>query len=160
MLHHAIDPKRCLLEIYRIIKKNSSVFLYLYENHSENSLKYIAVKIIAKIRNITVKINSHILYFFCFLSSPFVFIIFSFPASILKRFKATQRFFIGIPFNFGDSFFSLTADLYDRFSAPIEHRFSRDEIYCLFVECGFQDINITRLKESAGWVIWGHKNRC
>lgn len=157
VLHHTINPRKGLLEIARILKKNSPVFLYLYEDHSENRVKYIAVRIIAKLRRITARIPPKIIYLLSWLSSPFVFIIFSFPAKVLRKFKATQHFSKKIPFNFGTSLFSLRGDLYDRFSAPIEHRFNRQQVYSLFIKCGFQKINITRLNDAAGWVTWGYK---
>lgn len=157
VLHHTGSPKRGLLEIARILKQNSPVFLYLYESHSENIIKYIAVKIITELRKITVKISPKNFYILSWMLSPFIFIIFSLPSKILKKFKTTRYIADRIPFNFGTGPFSLHGDLYDRFKAPIEHRFSRQEVYNMFFECDFQCINITRLKGIAGWVAWGYK---
>jgi len=156
-LHHTADPKKGLLEISRILKKNSPAFLYLYESHLENFIKYIAVGIIAKLRGITVKLPPKILYALSWVLSPFVYIVFSFPAKILKKFNATKNFADKLPFNFGMGPFYLSADLYDRFSAPVERRFSRQEVYDMFIECGFFRINITKINNTAGWVAWGYK---
>jgi len=156
VLHHTANPQKGLLEIARILKKGSPAFLYLYEDHSENRIKYIAVKVIAKLRVITVKIPRKVLYFLSWIFSPFVYIIFTVPSRILKRFKATQRFSKKIPFNYATGPFSW-GNLYDRFSAPTEHRFSRQGVYGLFSECGFRNVNITRLNDSSGWVAWGYK---
>lgn len=157
VLHHTINPQKGLLEIARILKKESPVFLYLYEDHSENILKYLALKAIMFLRKITIKIPPKILYILSFIASPFVFILFSFPAKILMKFDATKNLVRTIPFNFGRNPFSLSADLYDRFSVPIEHRFSRQDIYDMLMENNFYNINITRLKTSAGWAVWGYK---
>lgn len=157
VLHHTNVPKRGLLEISRILKKDSPAFIYLYEDHSENFIKYISVKIVNKLRNITVKVSPTVIYILSWIASPFIFIIFSFPSKILMKFKTTQHFAKKMPFNFGTGFFSLHGDLFDRFSAPIEHRFSRQEVYDMFIKCGFYNVNITRLKNSAGWVAWGYK---
>ncbi len=157
VLHHMVDPQKGLLEIARILKKNSPIFLYLYEDHSENFIKYIAIKIITELRNITIKIPPRIIYVLSWLFSPLVYIIFSFPSKMLRKFKATQKFSNKIPFNFASSIFSLQGDLYDRFSAPIEHRFNKQEVYDILMESGFYNIHITRLKISAGWVSWGYK---
>lgn len=158
VLHHTSDPKRGLLEIFRILKKNSPVFLYLYEDHSENPLKYIAVKMIAQVRRVTVKIPPRIIYILSWICSPLIFILFSFPSKVLKRFRHTRDFAKKIPFNFGTGLFSLRGDLYDRFGAPIEHRFNKEQVYELLRECGFVNIEITRLKNNPGWVSWGYKN--
>ncbi len=104
-----------------------------------------------------VKFPPKIIYAISCLLSPFVFIIFSLPSKILKKFKATEGFANKIPFNFGTSFFSLRGDLYDRFAVPIEHRFNRQEVYDMFAKCGFFKITITKLNDIAGWVGWGYK---
>lgn len=158
VLHHTPDPTKGLLEIRRILKKESPVFLYLYEDHSENILKYTALKVITFLRKITIKIPPKALYILAFIASPFIFIFFSCPAIILNKFKATRRFAENMPFNFGKSPFYLQGDLYDRFGAPIEYRFSKKEIYNLLDKCNFYKIHITKLKATAGWVVWAYKN--
>ncbi len=158
VLHHTPNPKKGLFEISRVLKKESPVFLYLYEDHSENIIKYIALRAIMVLRKITIKIHPKILYILSFIASPFVFILFSGPAIILRKFKSTRKFAENIPFNFGTSPFYLQADLYDRFGAPIEYRFNRREVYDMLNRCNFYNINITRLKATAGWVVWAYKN--
>src|SRR3989338_1232571 len=134
-LHHTADPKSGLSEISRVIRKGAPAFLYLYEDHSENPVKYIAVKIISIVRRTTIKINSKILYALSLLCSPIVFVFFAYPSKILKKFKFTEKLSEKMPFNFGSSPFSLTGDLYDRFGAPVEHRFSRKEVYNMLEKC-------------------------
>lgn len=158
VLHHTANPQKGLLEIARILKKNSPVFLYFYEDHSENFAKFCAVKLITKLRAITVRIYPRIIYVLSWVFSPLVFILFSLPSKILKKFRPTQNLANKIPFNFGTNLFSLRGDLYDRFSAPIEHRFKRHELYNLLNECGFRNITVTRLKDRSGWLAWGYKN--
>lgn len=158
VLHHIRDIRKGLLEIYRILKNDSPIFLYLYEDHSENIIKYIAIKIISKLRKITVKVNPKIIYILSYFASPFIFFLFSLPAKIFARFSLTKHLYEKIPFNFGINPFSLRGDLYDRFCAPIEHRFSRQQAYDLLISCNFYKVYITRLKDSAGWVVWGYKN--
>lgn len=157
VLHHTPDPKKSLLEVSRILKKHCPVFMYLYEDHSENMLKYIAVKMIGYLRFVTARLKPSVLYALCWIVSPFVFILFSLPSKILRSFKLTQNFSKNIPFNFGRTPFSLCGDLFDRLSVPIEHRFNKRGVYDLFSGCGFKEINITRLNETAGWVIRGIK---
>jgi len=160
VLHHTPDPGHGVRELARILKRNAPLFLYLYEDHSENHIKYYTLKIIRIFRKITARIHPRILYIISFLSSPFTVILFTYPAKILNKFKITKSLSEKIPFNFGTHPFSLVGDLYDRFSAPIEHRFSRKEIFDLLGRNGFSDIKIDRLKSRAGWVAWGYKHKC
>lgn len=157
VLHHTVDPIRSLREIARILKKDSPVFLYLYEAHSDNIFKYTGIKIVSLLRLATVKLPPRVLYGLCWLFSPLVYLTFSVPARILKRFKVTRNFAGTIPFNFGKGIFSLRGDLYDRFSAPIEYRFTKEGVIGILKESGFSKTKITRLKDTAGWVAWGYK---
>jgi magnesium-protoporphyrin IX monomethyl ester (oxidative) cyclase len=158
VLHHTPNYKKSFLEIARVLKKRAPCFLYLYEDHSENIAKYIVLKLIRLMRNVTVRMPSKLLYILCVLFSPLIFVFFAIPAKILSKSKLTSNFVKGMPFNFAGTPFSLSGDLYDRFSVPIEYRFSRSELYDLFEKFGFFNIAITRLKNSAGWVAWGYKS--
>ena len=157
VLHHTPDPERGIKEIARVIKARAPVFLYVYEDHAGNSLKYYPLKFISALRRITSLIPAKMLYGFSSLLSPFIVLFFSYPARILGRFKATQPVSEKMPFNFGTHLFSLVGDLYDRFGAPIEHRFSRKEVFSLLNKNGFRNIQVGRLKARAGWVAWGIK---
>lgn len=157
VLHHTVDPKRCLTEIARILKKGRPVFLYLYEAHTDNIFKYAGIKIVELVRLITVKLPPDVLYGLCWFFSPLIYLAFSIPAKILRRFEATRKFAGKIPFNFGKGFLSLRGDLYDRFSAPVERRFTKEDVIGLLKEGGFFKIRITKLEETAGWVAWGYK---
>jgi SAM-dependent methyltransferase len=157
VLHHTPNPQKGFSEIGRILNMKSPAFLYLYEDHSENIVKYIALKVINFLRKITIRIPPNILYVLSFIASPFIFILFSCSSNMLNKFESTRIFAEKIPFNFGTSFFSLRGDLYDRFGAPVEYRFGRREVYSMFNSCNFFNINITRLKATAGWVVWGYK---
>tara|TARA_B100000315_G_scaffold258184_1_gene309443 strand:+ start:3473 stop:4288 length:816 start_codon:yes stop_codon:yes gene_type:complete len=157
VIHHTNNPPGCVKEIKRVVKQNALAFLYLYEDHSENLVKYYALKAITLLRRITVRIPAKILYIICWIFSPVVVIIFSYPAKILSKFQITKNLSGKMPFNFGTTLFSLRGDLYDRFGAPIELRYSRSEANELLKREGFLNINITRLKATAGWVLWGKK---
>jgi len=157
VLHHTADPEKGLCEIARVLKKGSPAFVYLYEDHSENPLKYLAIKAISAVRGLTTRMPDKLLYVLSWIASPVVFAFFTIPSKIMRNFKITKPIAAAMPFNFGTGPFSLRGDLYDRFGAPVERRFSRKGIYKLFETCGFSDVNVTRLKDTAGWVAWGHK---
>lgn len=158
VLHHTQDPKKGLQEMARILKNGCPVFLYLYEDHSENLVKYAALRVVTALRCFTTRLPRKTLYALSWILSPFVFIIFTLPSKIMKNFNITKHIAQAMPFNFGTGPFSLSGDLYDRFGAPLEFRFSRTGVHDLLAGCGFSDIHITRLRDTAGWVAWGYKN--
>jgi len=157
VLHHMGDYRKGFSEISRVLKKNSPAFLYLYEDHYGDPLKYIAVKISTALRRITVRIPSRGLYILSCAASPLMVLLFSYPAKIFRRYKLTYKLYEKMPFNFGSSPFSLRGDLYDRFSAPTEMRFNQKSLYKILAECNFANVQITKLKATAGWVVWGYK---
>lgn len=157
VLHHMSDYKKGFQEIYRVLKRGAPAFLYLYEDHSDNPLKYIAVKIVSVIRRFTVKISPSVLYILSFVLSPFLVLLFSYPAKMFKRSKFTYKLYEKMPFNFGTSLFSLRGDIYDRLATPIEFRFNRETLYSIFEQNNFTNTHITRLKTVAGLVVWAYK---
>ena len=158
VLHHTPDPDQGVREISRLLKKKAPIFLYLYEDHLENWFKCWAVKIIRLLRIITTRFPATLSYAISFLASPFVAFLFGYPARILSIFEPMKDFAQKIPFNFVTHPLSLSGDLYDRFTAPIEKRYSRCGACDLLAKNGFSDIKIDRIKSKAGWVVWGYKN--
>lgn len=157
VLHHTPDPELGLKEIARVLKPGAGAYLYLYEDLAEYPVKYFALKLVNLLRIATTRLSPKILYTACVLLSPVVVILFSWPAKVLKKFEKTRSFSEKIPFNFGTHLFSVAGDLYDRFGAPIEHRFSRKGVIALLERNGFINISISRMESVAGWVAWGYK---
>lgn len=157
VLHHTPDPRKGLEEIARVLRKGCPAFLYLYEDHDENLIKYLAVSVLRFVRFFTTRIPKKLLYLLSWLFSPFVFFTFSVPSKFLRLFGPTKTLASKIPFNFGTTPLSLQGSIYDRFGAPIEYRFGRNETRRMFEEYGFYNITVTRLVDTAGWVVWGYK---
>ena len=157
VLHHTPDPVRGLREMVRVVKKGAPIFVYLYEDHADEPMKKNLIRMTTAVRRITVKLPPRLLYIFTCILSPFVFVAFTVPAKVFKIFKATRGLYEKMPFNFARSFFSLRGDLYDRFSAPIEYRFGKEELRKDLEDTGLKEIRITRLNAIAGLVAWGYK---
>lgn len=157
VIHHTTDSEKCLKEMFKVLRSKGKAFLYLYEDHKDSPWKRYPVKLVTLIRRVSSKLNRKLLYFLSLISSPAVFVFFTLPAIMLRGFKKTRKIAGYIPFNFAKSPFSLTADLYDRFSAPIERRFNKQELYEMLSAHGFFNIKVTKLKDTAGWVVWANK---
>jgi ubiquinone/menaquinone biosynthesis C-methylase UbiE len=158
VLHHILDPELGLKEIARVVKKGAGVYVYLYEDHSRNRIKYWLVKFVTVLRMITTRLPKKAVYVISYLISPLLVIIVSYPARIMRKFRVTSALSQKMPFNFGTHLFSLSGDIYDRFAAPIEQRFSKKQVYDLFQRNGFSRIRIEQIKSISGWVAWGYKD--
>ena len=111
VLHHTFDPEQGIREISRVIKKDGRTFLYFYEDHSDNFIKYFMVKAVKMVRLVTTRLAPEILYLISFLLSPLMIIMFSFPARALKRFKKTSYLADKMPFNFGKVITKMLAEI-------------------------------------------------
>jgi len=127
------------------------------EYQSSGFVKHAAITAISALRKVSTRMPLKILYLLSILISPFIFIFFTLPAKVLGKIKATRELAGKIPFNHGKNPLSFKGDIYDRLGAPIEHRFSKEEVLNMFSECGFDRISVTKLKDIAGWVAWGYK---
>jgi len=157
VLHHTTAPFKGFKEFSRALKYDGQCFLYLYEDHKDNLIKFLPLKIISLLRNISTKVPEKLLYFICVIFSPIIVIFFSWPAILLRQFKFSKSFSEKIPFNFSTGLFSLRADLYDRFSAPREFRFSKETIIDWYEKENFENITVDKFKDIAGWMSKGEK---
>lgn len=157
VLHHTVDSQKGMQEIARILKKQGEVSLYLYEDHKDNPWKSVPLQAVRALRRLTTRLPTRVLSAFCYLLSPLIVLGFSVPARILGRFAATRAMAEQMPFNFGTSLFSVHGDLLDRLGAPIEERYSREDVAALLGKGGLETITITKLKATAGWVARGLK---
>jgi len=157
VIHHTPDPEESLHEMQRVSRESGKFFLYLYEDHSENAFKRYAVWATSILRTMTTRMNRRQLYLCATVSSPFIYLFFSVPSKILRSFKKTRCFAESMPFNFGTGPFSLAGDLFDRFSAPIELRFNVGSLRKILSRAGLNDVHFSRIKSTAGHVIWGSK---
>jgi len=157
VLHHLLNPDVGFSELTRVVRKSGGVFVYLYEDHKDNFIKFVALKGISFIRNYTTRLSPRLLNLLCLLLSPLVIIVFTWPSRILARFKFTKGFANRIPFNFGKGLFSVKGDLFDRFGAPVEHRFNEQQIREIFRSYGYLKVSLTKMKDTAGWIAWGYK---
>jgi SAM-dependent methyltransferase len=158
VLHHTPDPVRGLREIFRVLKPGAYAYLYLYEDHSDNPVKKWALGFVTLLRRFTVRFSTRNLLILSYVFSPLIVVLFSWPARLLSLVPLTRPIARKIPFNFGTHPWSVAADLYDRFSAPIEFRYSRKQMFDMLAACGFSDITITKIPDKAGLVGWGRKD--
>lgn len=155
VLHHLPDPLSGFKAICSKVKKGGYVIVYLYEDFSKRSrIERGLLKMINSVRIVTKRMPPELLYFFCVLASPFILLSCSLPHQLLKKIKSTKNFANRIPYRHTCNLEIIVSDLYDRFSPPIEHRYSEDEVRDWFLGVDFEDVRIVNYR---GWVAWGRK---
>jgi len=155
VLHHLGAPERGLREVVRVAKPGARVVAYLYEDFSERSawLRWPLAAANAA-RALTTRLPHHVLYGLCRLGSPIVFTLFTLPALVGRRFAGLAPLAATLPFRHGTGPFSLVGDLYDRFSAPVEWRYSRAGSAAFFSGAGLDRVIVAAER---GWMVSGIK---
>lgn len=158
VLHHLREPYDGFKEVIRVLKPGAPFYLYLYEDHHDDPLKFYPLKFIKTLRKLTSKLSPTHLKIVATCLSPFVVVSFSWPSKILGQFKKTEHIAKKIPFNFGKGLFSVTGDLYDRFGAPYEHRFNQTQLKDWYKKQACEKYLFTKLQKSSGLVTMGFKS--
>jgi len=155
VLHHLINPEEAFKRLSGCLKRGGHLIIYVYEDFSErSSIERAALKLVSLLRGITRRIPSAILYAICFILTPVVWICCSLPAAIMVKFRATRAIAERIPYRHTLNPACIVADLYDRFSPPIEKRYNRNQVKQWFLDESFEDVSIINIR---GWVAWGKK---
>lgn len=155
VIHHLPEPEKAFREITKFVKKDGSVIIYVYEKFTNRSyVERFGLSIAMNARKISSRMNPKLLYFLCILFSPLILVMFSLPAKLLALFSATKGIADRMPFRHTINPACIVADLFDRFSPPIENRYDREEIEGWFGRAGMDNINIINYR---GWVAWGRK---
>jgi SAM-dependent methyltransferase len=137
VVHHTQDPARAVVEIARTLKPGGWFLMYVYEDFC------LALTIANSPRFITTRMPPPALMALCRALSPVVFALCTWPS---RRFSWASRF----PYRHGTGVWSLSGDLYDRFSAPIEKRFSREGATSLVSRAGLE---VVRVAQRRGWMV-------
>jgi len=144
VVHHTPDPPRAVAELARTLKRGAALMLYVYEDFSDRSwLWRAALATVNSIRQVTTRLPLRLLMGLCRMMSPVVYVTCTLPS---RHFRFAARF----PYRHGTSPWGMSGDLYDRFSAPIEYRYSELGARWLAEQAGLQVLRTARLR---GWVV-------
>ena len=154
VFHHTSDPIKCISEAERVLKKNGSMFLYLYSSHEDLLFKRIGIFIERVIMKFFGYMPYSIQNLICIMLSPLCWAMFSLPSNILKLF-GFETLSRKIPFYFGTHPFSLIPDLKDRLMSPVNYRFSKLEMERILESKNFSFIKV--VKTSSGLYIFSKK---
>ena len=154
VFHHTSDPIKCISEAQRVLKKNGTIFLYLYSSHEDLLFKRMGIFF----ERIIMKFFGYIPYSFqnliCIMLSPLCWAMFSLPSNILKLF-GFETLSRKVPFYSGTHPFSIIGDLKDRLISPINYRFSKLEMERILESINFSFFEV--VKTSSGLYIFAKK---
>lgn len=151
VLHHTASPPDSAAELWRVTRPGGVAAIYLYEDFGERAWAWrAALAVVNSGRAITTRMPPRLLFFLCQLGSPLIYLTCVVPYQVLRRTPGLKGLAAGIPFRHGKGPFRLTGDLYDRFSAPIEYRYSRASAAELLQRAGWR---VVRVAYERGWMV-------
>lgn len=154
-LHHLVDLEKGFKALVSELKMGGYLIIYVYEDFSQHSyLEQIALKTVNLLRSFTGCLPAPILYSFCVILCLVVLVCCSLPSLFLKKNRITRKIAERIPYRHTLNPECIISDLYDRFSPPIENRYSRRQAEEWFFSAGLKDIHIINYR---GWVAWAKK---
>lgn len=148
VVHHTPDPGGAVRQIARTLKPGAHLLLYVYEDFGDRPWYWrFALAAANSARAITTRMKPSHLMRLCRILSPVVYVLCTLPA---RHFSWAARF----PYRHGPHAFGMVGDLYDRLSAPIEFRYSRDGAAQLATDA---DLSVVTVGQQRGWVVRAFK---
>ena len=155
VLHHTDDPAAAFRALAALVAPGGRLLIYVYTDLREEPLLRVLLQAITAVRRLTTRLPPRTVLRLARLLAPVVFLVFGVPAALLRLTPATRRFANKLPFNFANHPASAVGDLYDRFSAPVEHRHGRRELEEWYRDAGLRDALVTSMADARGWVAVG-----
>lgn len=150
VVHHTDDPERAVREIARTLKPGAPLLLYVYEDFGDRPLGWrVALKLVNAMRGRVSGMSPGNIRRFCAVVAPLVYAGCTWPS---KHFAWAARF--PYPASQNPTLKSLIPDLYDRFAAPVEQRYSASGTRQLAEQAG---LRVRQLAQMRGWVVWAEK---
>jgi SAM-dependent methyltransferase len=150
VLHHLPDTERALRAIVPFARSGGRVHVYLYWI-PERAGHRAVLRLVTAARRLTVRLPHRLLHALCYPLSAVLFILVVLPHRALRRRPRGRRLSDAMPLKtYADYPFGvLVNDQFDRFSAPLEHRYRRDEVETMLRRSGLEDVQVLA---NAGWV--------
>jgi SAM-dependent methyltransferase len=157
VLHHLPDPEKGFRTLLPLLRAGGYMNIYLYWNlEGETAWRRAALSVVTGVRRVTTRIPHTLLKKLSWLIAAGFQVAFVLPSRVLAHFEHTRSLADRVPLGHYRkySFRVLYTDQFDRFSAPLENRYSRAEVASWLERAGMEDIVILG---GAGWRASGKR---
>lgn len=153
VLDHLPEPEQGFKKLTKLLKNKAGILVYVYRKYPKNTFHFYILKLVNYFRYLTTRISLKLLYLFCYPIAILSYLIFVLPFKVFL--KKTDK--VNWPLkSYSDYPFRVFLnDIFDRFSSPIENRYSEEEISAWYQKAGLKNIKIL---SGGGWRVFGIKN--
>ena len=150
VLHHLPDPRRALASLARLVRPGGHIHIYVYWVPSRGWHRSL-LRLVTAARRVTTRMPRPMLRALSYPMAAALFAIFVLPYRITRHVPKFERVSSTLPLKaYADYPFGVCVnDQFDRFSAPIEWRFTAADVEAMLNDAGFVD---TLVLENYGWI--------
>lgn len=156
VLHHLPDPEEAFQNLLRYLKPEGEIQIYLYWKPERQPIKRALLAVVAAARKITTRLPHRTVYALAFPAAAAAFVFCVWPYRILKKVPGLESVAEEIPMKqyAGFPFRVCVNDQLDRFSAPIENRYTKQQVAGWLNRAKLESTNVSA---AYGWVGTGRK---
>ncbi|TSC95204.1 MAG: methyltransferase [Parcubacteria group bacterium Licking1014_1] len=152
VLHHLPWPEQGFQKLVGLLADKGRILIYVYHSFSKKSFNFYLLNFVNFFRRLTTKLPHKALYPLCYPIAFLSFFVLVLPYKFFLKNRSIESWplktYAQYPFEV------LLNDTFDRFSAPIENRYSREEILQWYKRANLKDVKILG---GAGWRVFGLK---
>jgi SAM-dependent methyltransferase/uncharacterized protein YbaR (Trm112 family) len=155
VLHHLPDPEGAFRNLLRYLKKGGQAHIYLYWKPEQQPLKRALLELVTALRQVTTRLPHPVIHSLAYPAAAAAFVGFVWPYQLLRAVGLHQvaerlpmKQYAQYPFSV------CINDQFDRFSAPIENRYTRAEVEGWLERAGLEEIVV---RPNYGWCATGRK---
>jgi len=157
VLHHIEDTRAALKELVRVVRPGGLVLVYVYHDLSHTGpLRRGLLRAVTEARRLTTRTPLPLLRVLTLLLAGLLWATYVGPAKLLSRSAAMHARIAALPLGqyIDYPFRVLWNDQFDRFSAPLEKRYTREQVLALLAEEGLGELTVLG---GYGWRAAGRK---
>lgn len=156
VLHHLPDPEAALRNLVRSVKPGGEIQIYVYWWPERQPVKRLLLGAVRCLRTVTTRFPHELLYWLSYPLAATAYVLFVLPYRVLRHLPGCNWLAERLPMRqYADYPFRVCVnDQFDRFSAPIEHRYTRAEVEALLERAGLENVSVTPFW---GWLGSGRK---
>ncbi|MBI1763013.1 MAG: methyltransferase domain-containing protein [Acidobacteria bacterium] len=155
VLHHLPDPEEAFRYLLRYVKPGGAIQIYLYWQPEGQPVKRLLLAAVKALRQVTTRLPHPLLHALSYPAAAAAFAGFVWPYRLLRLAglkglaeKLPMRQYAHYPFGV------CVNDQFDRFSAPLEYRYTQAEVRGWLERAGLEEIVV---RPNYGWCASGRK---
>lgn len=156
VLHHLPDPEAGFRNLLNYVKPGGAIQIYLYWAPEQQPIKRSLLAAVSLLRRLTMRLPYRLLYTLSYPAAWIAYAGFVWPYQILSRMPGLKSMAEKLPLKqYAQYPFRVCVnDQFDRFSAPIEHRYTRVDVEAWMALAGLEQVCVI---PNFGWIASGVK---